>query len=325
MNAKWLLQFLNDPAWDAPFFKRMAPNDTANAPGHQGGVVIPKVLRRYFPELDEEQASAISPTVDRHLIAELFIPGKQVGSDIVRYQFQTWNDKRKAESRITDNLGPLRKLAHGGDLFIMQRSRDSLDIYRFLLVQQTDVAFAEFDKLTNGIKWGPLFADSTPISQEELNNARKEMLTEAEQPFMAIRKIVPRISTTRSAIVRGTAFREAVLWQYQRRCAVSGIALSTQTAVEAQAAHVIALGRGGADEPRNGIALTGTLHWAFDNFLFSIGETRRVIVPDRVKAMPANAWLMQFHDKPILEARTPTLRTAPEAFAWHRENLCAQR
>ena len=324
MNAKLLLQFLNDPAWDAPFFKRLAPNDTGNAPGHQGGVVIPKVLRCYFPELDEDLASAMKPTVDRHLVAEMFIPGQQVGSDIVRYQIQTWKGTRRAESRITDNLGPIRKKAHGGDLLIMQRSRDSLDIYRLLLVQQTDAAFAQLDKLTQGNNWGVLYSDITPISQAELVDARNAMLEEVTHPFVTVREKIPRVATSRAAIARDTAFRVTILSQYQRRCAVSGISLATHTVAEVQAAHVVALGRGGADEPRNGFTLTGTLHWAFDKLLFGVSDTRRVIVPQRVRSMPENEWLVQFHDKPILEARRANLRTAPEAFEWHREKLLAQ-
>lgn len=37
--------------------------------------------------------------------------------------------------------------------------------------------------------------------------------------------------------------------------------------------------------------------------------------------MAANEWLRQFHDRPIEEAEAPALRTAAEAFRWHRENL----
>ncbi len=321
MNVKLLLPFLNDPAWDAPFFKRLAPNDTGNSPGHQGGVVIPKVLRCYFPELDEDRASAVMPTVDRYLIVEMFVPGKQVGSDIVRYQIQTWKRTRPAESRITGKLAPIRNKAHGGDLLIMQRSRDSLDVFRFLLVQQTDETFAQFNKLTHGNKWGVLYSDSLPVSQKELEKARNEMMEEVIEPFVTVREKVPRISTSRAAIARDTAFREIILSQYQRRCAVSGISLATQTVAEVQAAHVVGLSRGGADEPRNGFTLTSTLHWAFDKGLFGVSDTRRVIVSQCVREMPQNVWLFQFHDKPILEAAKSTLRTAREAFAWHRENI----
>jgi putative restriction endonuclease len=324
MNAELLLQFLNDPAWDAPFFKRLAHNDTGQASGHQGGIVVPKDLRGYYPALDEGLASANAPTIDRSLIVEMFIPGQQVGSAMVRYQFQTWGGTRSAESRLTDNLGPVRNKAHEGDLFIMQRSRDRLDFYRILLVRKTDQAFERFDTFTEGRKWGALFPTRPPISQEELVAAKIAMLVDTAQPFVPIRADVPRVATSRQAIARDTAFRETLLTQYHRRCAVSEIALATTSHAEAEAAHVIPIARGGADEPRNGITLTGTLHWAFDRGLFGIGDSRRVVVPARVRGMQENAWLVQFHDRPIAEAHLSGLRTADEAFAWHRANMLAQ-
>ena len=325
MNAELLLQFLRDPAWDAPFFKRLAHNDTGQAAGHQGGVVIPKDLREFFPTLDETLASAAAPTVDRSLAAEMYVPGRQLARDVIRYQFQTWGGTRSAESRITSNLGPITNLARAGDLLIMQRNRERFDAFRLLLVRQTDEAFRRFDQLTGGHKWGPVFADAPPISQSELIQARTSMLAETEQPFVAVREGVPaRVETTRSAIARDAAFRAILLTQYERRCAVSGIGLTTRLVAEAQAAHVVPLGRGGADEPRNGFILTRTLHWAFDRGLFGIDEHRRVIVPRPVQAIAANEWLVQFQGRAIREASVESLRAAQEAFAWHRQNMMWQ-
>jgi putative restriction endonuclease len=215
-------------------------------------------------------------------------------------------------------------MAHEGDLFIMQRSRDRLDSYRILLVRNTDAAFAQFDTLTQGRRWGALFTTRPPISQEELIAAQTAMLADTAQPFVPVRAAVPRVATSRQAIARDTAFRETLLTQYSRRCAVSGIALATHSLAEAEAAHVIPISRGGPDEPRNGFTLTGTLHWAFDRGLFGVGDNRRIVVPARVRGMQENAWLVQFHDRPITEANRASLRTANEAFAWHRENLLAQ-
>jgi putative restriction endonuclease len=178
--------------------------------------------------------------------------------------------------------------------------------------------------LTEERRWGVLFTDHPPISQTELLAARAEMLEDTTQPFVPLRADVPRVATNRQTIARDTAFRETLLTQYQRRCAVSGIALATQLHAEAEAAHVIPVGRGGPDEPRNGLTLTGTLHWAFDRGLFGVGENRRVIIPERVRGMQQNAWLVQFHDRPIAEANSVALRTASEAFAWHRANLVAR-
>src|SRR5262249_53437778 len=156
-------------------------------------------------------------------------------SDTIRYQFQTWGGTRSAESRLTDNLGPIRNKAHEGDLFIVQRSRDRLHSYRLVLVRKTDAAFAQLDALTQGRRWGALFATRLPISQQELVSARAAMLADAAQPFVPLRDIVPRVATSRQAIARDTAFRETLLTQYRRRCAVSGIALATHSLAETEA------------------------------------------------------------------------------------------
>ena len=134
MTDQQLAYLIDDPTWDAPFFKRLAANDTGNAvgKGHQGGMAIPKELRRYFPVLNAGITSAQSPTVDRSLMLELFDAGVFLGNCVSRYQFQTWGGTRPPESRITGNLGPLRNLAHRGDLLFVQRSRDRIDAFRLM-------------------------------------------------------------------------------------------------------------------------------------------------------------------------------------------------
>ena len=101
--------------WDSPIFKVLANNDTGNARGHQGGVVIPKDLRPFFPGL-AGTTSAAMPTMDHRIKAELFVENTYQGTVNTRYQFQTWRGKRSPESRLTDQLGPLRNSAKGGDV-----------------------------------------------------------------------------------------------------------------------------------------------------------------------------------------------------------------
>src|SRR5436190_768975 len=113
-----LTEFLSSDEWDAPFFKRLAHNDTGQATGHQAGVVIPKDLRRFFPSLDQELISAANPTIDRLLRAEMYIGITQVDDAVSRYQFQTWTGKRPPEARLTDNLGAIRSQAHADDVLL---------------------------------------------------------------------------------------------------------------------------------------------------------------------------------------------------------------
>ena len=81
--------FLDQPDWDKPFFKRLASNDTAAAPGHQGGLVIPKDLRRFFPGL-LGRISASTPTLDRRILADLYDGALFLARVNTRYQYQSW-------------------------------------------------------------------------------------------------------------------------------------------------------------------------------------------------------------------------------------------
>lgn len=80
----------------------------------------------------------------------------------------------------------------------------------------------------------------------------------------------------------------------------------------------------GSDDIRNGFTLAQTLHWAFDRGLFGVLPNRTIHIPRRVKSMAQNAFLRQFENRPITEARTASLRVHSDAFRWHMENKVRQ-
>jgi putative restriction endonuclease len=141
--------------WDFPIFKVLANNDTGCALGHQGGIVVPKDLREFFPEL-AGAATETSPTVERWIDAELLVESRYCATVKTRYQFQTWGAKRKEERRLTGQLGPLRNQAQGGDVLVMQRHRNRPDFYRLTLVRKTSSEFPGVDRLVSGRRWGVL-------------------------------------------------------------------------------------------------------------------------------------------------------------------------
>lgn len=314
--------FLASEEWDTPFFKCLAHNDTGSAAGHQGGMVLPKDLRRFLPSLDEAVTSEIAPTTDRQLWAEMFLGAVHVADGGIRYQLQTWGGKRTAESRITDGLRPLRDLAQADDVLLFQRRLDAFDRFRLILVKQNTPDYKLIGKSVAGRRWGPLYLENGPVSQAELISARTEIGTLSQQPFLVQRANVPRIETRQSRIARCVIFRERVRREYERRCAVSGIAIATPTLVyEVESAHIVPVSKGGTDDIRNGLTLTQTLHWAFDRGLFGVLPDRTIFIPQRVSRMTENAFLRQYERKPIAEAKTASLRVHKDAFDWHMENL----
>ncbi|MCX8090469.1 MAG: HNH endonuclease [Verrucomicrobiae bacterium] len=317
--------FLTNPDWDAPFFKRLAHNDTGRAAGHQSGMVLPKDLRPFLPSLDETVISQIKPTTDRYLHAEMFLGTAHLTDGVVRYQFQTWGGTRSAESRITEGFRPLRDRAKEGDIIVFQRRADALDRFRLILVRQGTPEFAEVERWAGGRRWGALFSAEPPMTQDQLTQARSEIGELANRPFSLLKAEVSRVESRQTRIARAAAFREAVRSQYGWRCAVSGIEVATPSSLfEVESAHVVPLSEGGTDDIRNGIALSHTVHWAFDRGLFGILPNRTIYIPRLVKQMTQNAFLKQFEKKPIAEAKAPGFRIHPDALQWHFEHKVRQ-
>jgi putative restriction endonuclease len=93
--------------FDRPVFKQISHNDSGASAGHQAGIVIPKDLDAYFPQI-ATKISASSPAVGEDINAILIVGNAEVGRVTARYQYQSWGGGRNIERRITNNLGPMR-------------------------------------------------------------------------------------------------------------------------------------------------------------------------------------------------------------------------
>lgn len=305
--------------WDYPIFKILAHNDTGDAKGHQGGIVIPKDLRKFFPCL-LGNLSASSPTIDRRIKTELFVENRFLTTVSTRYQLQSWGGVRSPESRLTDELGPLRNLASGGDVLVIQRSIDGFDHYRLTLVRKSQADFGLLSKLIGGRRWGTL--TSAPLSDEDLETAFEEEKNQEQLPFQLIDHTTETSTTVVQKVARSLAFRAKVISLYDETCALCGQALKSPAGlVEVDAAHVVPRSLFGADDARNGLALCKKHHWAFDKGLFGVSDKRIVFVPNSVQAVPQNKELNSFSGQAIREAKDSFLRVHPEAFRWHIDNV----
>jgi putative restriction endonuclease len=124
-------------------------------------------------------------------------------------------------------------------------------------------------------------------------HARSDLIPPAgmmEAPAEFERPVIERIL---SRPVRDAAFRQAVQRVYESTCAMTGIKLINGGGrAEAQAAHIRPVTERGPDSIRNGLALSGTVHWMFDRGLVSLGDPpdypillSRHAVPDSVRRL----------------------------------------
>jgi 5-methylcytosine-specific restriction endonuclease McrA len=143
-------------------------------------------------------------------------------------------------------------------------------------------------------------------------------LTNDFRPFLQEDK------TTYSVTVhkRDDAFRKMILKEYDFTCSVCEMKFHLGELVEAQAAHIVPKRKSGTDDPRNGLSLCRTHHWAFDSGIFSLGDDYKVQLSQIVKKAETNRFnLLDFSEKQIFLPENDLLYPHPSALAWHRQNV----
>lgn len=130
----------------------------------------------------------------------------------------------------------------------------------------------------------------------------------------------PRVEQWVSRPLREEAFRRRVREAYGNTCALSGLQLINGGGrPEVQAAHIRPVAASGPDSVRNGLALTGTLHWLFDRGLVAVGEDHGILLSPR--GIPDDLVRLLRPDRKILLPKESDQRPHPVFLAWHRENV----
>ncbi|MTJ05528.1 MAG: HNH endonuclease [Sediminimonas qiaohouensis] len=124
---------------------------------------------------------------------------------------------------------------------------------------------------------------------------------------------------------RDVAFRRKVREAYDYRCAMSGLRLRNGGGrPEVQAAHIRPVEKQGSDSVRNGLALSGTLHWMFDRGLISVAEDLETILVSRNKVPGEVIDRLLSPDGLLHKPADPRNAPHPENLRWHRENVFGQ-
>ncbi len=126
----------------------------------------------------------------------------------------------------------------------------------------------EFDRILKS-GFAPILTDDI-----KSQNALLPGLSELPVPFER-----PVVEMMVSRPFRERSFMHNVRAAYSNRCAITGLRLINGGGrPEVQAAHIQPVASKGPDSIRNGLALSGTVHWMFDRGLISIGDDYRILV-----------------------------------------------
>jgi putative restriction endonuclease len=218
-------------------------------------------------------------------------------------------------------LGDIRNKAKEGDILIIQRSLDKLDLYRLWLVTQDTPQHRELRQTIGTRKWGLLTAD-IPVTEDDIEQCQKEEQQAELSQFMLFDNKIRTTETRSRRIARSLVFQTTIQKIYDRCCAICGTGLLRPDGImEIEAAHIVPKRCQGSDDARNGLALCRRHHWAFDHGLFGITDNREIYIPPKVLRIPANQLLLPFEKKRIIEATNSHLMADGAAFRWHFKEI----
>lgn len=123
---------------------------------------------------------------------------------------------------------------------------------------------------------------------------------------------------------REARFRLRVVAAYNYTCALTGYRLNAITgATVVDAAHIHRFADSRNNDPRNGLALSKTAHWLFDQGLWSLTDDCRVLIArDHFnESGPSQLLLTGYADRPLAAPADPSAAPNPEYVRWHRENV----
>jgi hypothetical protein len=164
------------------------------------------------------------------------------------------------------------------------------------------------------------------LSPSEIEAEEKAIRSLLTEPFNPFDTEVQRVQSSRQAFVRDQGFRAIVVPEYAYSCAVCGFCLSTPRGIyEIEAAHIVPKSQRGSDHPRNGIALCGIHHWAFDKGVISVAPNElTVLVAAYLKSRldePSVKQIVGFEGQPIRRVVHKQCSPAPESLEWHNRNV----
>lgn len=132
----------------------------------------------------------------------------------------------------------------------------------------------------------------------------------------------PDVLITRK--LRDASFARQVKAAYGARYAISGLELRNGGGrPEVEAAHIRPVAHDGPDTVRNGLALSGTLHWMFDRGLIAVAEDLTILISHN-KVDGETAARLIAPDRKLYVPENPRLHPHPEYLRYHRENIFGQ-
>lgn len=123
--------------------------------------------------------------------------------------------------------------------------------------------------------------------------------------------------------VRNNVFKKTIPLVYEHTCSISGLKIKSDYGHSlVDACHIIPFHIEHDDTIGNGIALSPTLHRAFDNGLITISTDYKVIVSNKFKENESsNHSIKQFHSNKLILPNNELFMPRRDVLQWHNDNV----
>ena len=224
--------------------------------------------------------------------AHFYLPFYHLGSE----KSGIWQLKPKGNKEIpvtkSNSIKSFRALRETVDCAVLS---DELALALQNPVTRSEIKMTLLENYFPGID-SNIFKTPVLYSQE----IKKDILYDPAENYA--RKVIRKFEQMNLAereeeiILRSHIFRKAVLEIYDGRCAISGMKLEFGKNVTlVDACHIIPFADAQGDTITNGIALSPTLHRAFDRGLVSVSDDYRVLVHPRLTDHFPEVGIRQFN------------------------------
>jgi putative restriction endonuclease len=233
---------------------------------------------------------------DKHYYAKL--------TDFIDFDnYLDYKDKIRYESKLIQQDGSI----NGGYAIQAVRTLEELDFAKIVHagLSSQDPWPDRYDQIEN---------DETQVTNLYLSVEEEAQPALIDAPYE--RPIIEQLSQRKW---RDKKFSHNIRVAYDRTCAFTGLRLiNGKGRPEVEAAHIRPVSEGGNDWIRNGIALSGTVHWMFDRGLLSLQDDFTILQSRQLNYDVSHLINKDQKAKVPQETR---LQPHPAYLSWHRDNI----
>ena len=165
-----------------------------------------------------------------------------------------------------------------------------------------------------------------PERNYEEESIENEILNEPKEAYQnhiqRLKETLEEDEYEEEIYVRGGLFKKTIPKIYNHTCCITGMKIESSHNVQMiDACHIFPFGLSGDDTVTNGIALSPTLHRAFDRGLITINSDFVVRVSPTVNEEESNFTLTQFSGQQIFLPEKEKYYPSQTSLSWHNKEI----